>query len=130
MSYSAEDLNAWFFDFLGLSPSRGYKAKYNKMSYEKQREFRKRKAKRIYAKEDRAALTKSGFVHSVINTNTNSFMVRRKEKGLGVYAGKKFVVNQPEKFKELFYQNYGELSELAGTQKKLPRSRDNKGRFI
>jgi hypothetical protein len=130
MSYSNEDLTAWFWDFLGLSPSKDYKKKYEKMSFQQQKEFRKRKAARVYSKEDRATLSNRGFVRGVVNSNTGRFMTRRKEKGLGTYKNEKFVINQPEKFKELFYKNYSELSEISGNQKKLPRSRDNKGRFI
>ena len=130
MPYTAEDLNSWFWELLGLGPSKSYRAKYNNLSEKQQKEYRKRKAARIYSKEDRAALTKRGFVKGQIHVGVNILMVRRKEKGLGTYSSSRFVVNQKEKFAGLFEENYSELAEISGTQKKLPLERDERGRFL
>jgi hypothetical protein len=128
--YSSEDLTAWFWDFLGLGPSKGYRKKYNNMSPAKQKEFRARKARRDYSPEDRRAFSKKGFVKARAHTGVNLYMNRRKESGLGTYDSNKFVVLQDEKFKGLFVANRSELDEIAGTQKKLPLARDSKGRFL
>lgn len=128
MTPPIETLNAWFWDVLGLGPSKRYRGKYNNMSLKEQAAFRKRKAARVYSKEDRAALTKKGFVKNQMHEGVNLFMVSRKEKGLGTYDARKFVVYQ--KFDDLRAQNIAELAEMSGTQKKLPRARDKKGRFV
>lgn len=127
MPYSPEDLTAWFWDLLGLGPAKKSRARYAKMSEKEQAAFRKRKAARVYSKEDRAALAKGGFVRGQVHEGINMFMVRRKEKGLGSYDARKFVVFQ--KIDALTRQNRAELVDLSSVQKKL-RARDSKGRFV
>jgi len=121
-----ETLSAWFWDFLGLAPSKRYKGKYDNMSLKEQAAFRKRKAARIYSKDDRRMLANKSFARGQIHEGVNLFMIRRKEKQLGTYNSKNHVVRQ--KFDELQAANYKELLDISGAQTKL-RTRDKKGRF-
>ena len=99
MTPPLETLSAWFWDFLGLAPSKRYKGKYDNMSLKEQAAFRKRKAARIYSKDDRRMLANKSFARGQIHEGVNLFMIRRKEKQLGTYNSKKHVVRQ--KFDEL-----------------------------
>ena len=126
MTPPIETLSAWFWDFLGLAPSKRYKGKYDNMSEKEQAAFRKRKAARIYSKDDRRMLANKSFARDQIHEGVNLFMIRRKEKQLGTYSSKKHVVRQ--KFNELQAANYKELLDISGAQTKL-RRRDKKGRF-
>lgn len=127
MTPPLETLSAWFWDFLGLAPSKRYKKKYDNMSLKEQAAFRKRKAARVYSKEDRRMLANKSFTRGNVHEGVNMFMIRRKEKQLGTYGSKKHVVVQ--KFNELQAANYQELIDISGAQTKL-RARDSKGRFI
>ena len=126
MTPPLETLSAWFWDFLGLAPSKRYKGKYDNMSLKEQAAFRKRKAARIYSKDDRRMLANKSFARGQIHEGVNLFMIRRKEKQLGTYNSKNHVVRQ--KFDELQAANYKELLDISGAQTKL-RTRDKKGRF-
>jgi hypothetical protein len=143
MSYTSEDLNAWFWDMLGLGfggkkylkrkdrngnrvQSKSY-TKYLSKSDSELKAFRKRKARRVYAKEDRAMLSNRKYARDNVREGIGLFMVARKEKGLGSYGNEKHVVYQ--KFKEIQAANFAELSDISGAQKKL-KTRDSKGRFL
>jgi hypothetical protein len=147
MSYTPEDLTAWFWDFLGLGFSgRKYLNKrdekgnrietksYARFLKKDEKElalFRKRKSYRIYKdKNDRQMLADKSFARDMVREGIGKFMTRRKENpdgALGTYKNERHVTYQ--KFKELQAANYSELIDISGVQRKL-QARDSKGRFV